>query len=205
MEILSRKKRNKLLEEAIKHLQQGELIVYPTDTLYALGADIFNEEAVRKVYMVKRRPLSEPLPVAVSCVEEISRVAKLDPDAEKLVKRFLPGPLTIILPRKPSVPGIVTSGGESIAIRIPDNISALTLLSQFGPLTVTSANLHGVKPPGFIKDIKLQLRDKVALYIDEGELSGPPSTIVDLTTKPPRVVREGVIPEKKVLSVVVDG
>jgi len=204
LETSLRERKIKLVEEAVEYLQQGELIVYPTDTLYALGADVFNEEAVRRIYEVKRRPMSQPLPVAVSNIKEISRVAEVTEEAMRLAEKFLPGPLTLVLPRKHVVPSIVTGGGETIAVRVPNNLFALTLLSRYGPLTATSANIHGTKPLSIIKDIKIQLRDNVKLYIEEGELKGLPSTMVDLTTTPPKVIREGVIPKKQVLSVIED-
>ena len=203
MEISS--KRNDVLIKAINALKKGELVVYPTDTLYAIGADIFNEEAVEKVYTVKNRPLNQPIPIAVSDIESMKKLAVIDEIALKLIKKFLPGPLTLVLPKKSCIPDIVTGSSESIAIRIPNNIIALSLLSRYGPLTVTSANIHGVEPSGLISEIKMQFMEQgIKVYIDQGELKGKPSTIIDLTKSKNRIIREGVIPGKQILSVISD-
>lgn len=194
--------RNKL-SEAIEALQNGRIVVYPTDTLYAFGADIYNEGAVRKVFEIKKRPFEIPLPVAVSNFTGVERIAFVTDNAIKLAKHFLPGSLTLILDKKSTIPDIVTSRMNKIAIRIPDNTVALKLLSKFGPLTVTSANVHGMKTPGIIKDIDMQVReDDVAVYLDYGILQGRPSTIVDVTYERPKIIREGAIAKHDILAVI---
>lgn len=184
--------------KAIKALQNGNIIVYPTDTLYALGADIFNENAVKKIFIVKKRPINVPLPVAVSNIKEIKKIAILDEKAKHLAECFLPGPLTLILNKKSNISDIVTSNLDKIAVRIPNNENALKLLSSFGPLTVTSANIHGNNTPFFIEEIKMQLKDNVEAYLDYGKLFGSPSTIIDMTFKNPKIVREGVITKREI-------
>jgi L-threonylcarbamoyladenylate synthase len=194
--------RNKL-SEAIEALQNGRIVVYPTDTLYAFGADIYNEGAVRKVFEIKKRPFDIPLPVAVSNFTGVERIAFVTDNARKLAKHFLPGSLTLILDKKSTIPDIVTSRMNKIAIRIPNNTVALKLLSKFGPLTATSANVHGIKTPGIIKDINIQVReDDVAVYLDYGILQGSPSTIVDATYERPKIIREGVIAKHDILAVI---
>jgi L-threonylcarbamoyladenylate synthase len=191
------------LSKAIKVLHEGGVIVYPTDTLYALGADIFNETAVRRVFEVKKRPWDNPLPVAVSSFKDIEDVAFVNQRIQRLAECFLPGALTMVLNKKISVPNVVTGGLEKVAVRIPDNEVALELLSNFGPLTVTSANIHGKKTLGLIKDIKMQFNvEDVAVYLDYGELHGLPSTIVDMTLKEPRIIREGAITEREIMDMV---
>lgn len=195
-----------LINNAITALRKGRLIVYPTDTLYAFGADIFNEQAIKKIFRIKKRPLTNPLPVAVSDIQTMETLASMTKIAEQLATHFLPGPLTLILPKKSIVPDIVTGGHNNIAIRIPNNTIALELLSRYGPLTVTSANIHGVETPGIIKEIKMQFRDRsVAVYLDQGTLKGKPSTIVDVTGEKLQVVREGVIPKSKIAAVIDHG
>ncbi len=199
-------KKNDYLAKTFDALKRGKLIVYPTDTLYALGGDIFNEEAVEKIYIIKDRPLDEALPVAVSDIKMMDKIAFISKIALKLVEEFLPGPLTIVLPKKPVVPKIVTGGGETIAIRIPNNDIALSLISNYGPLTATSVNIHGLKPLTCISDIRKQFKgEEIEVYIDHGELKGEPSTIVDLTKSKPIITREGVIPKKQILSVISNG
>lgn len=190
---------------AIQALKEGELIIYPTDTLYALGADIYNETAVKKVFDIKRRPYSIPLPVAVSSIKAIESIAFMNEPAQIISKKFLPGSVTIILKKKPSVPALITGGSDTIAIRIPNHPIALKLLSLYGPLTVTSANIHQKKTEGTIKDILQQLETSIPVYLQDGRKEGAASTIIDLSIKKSRVVREGSISEKELLDVIAHG
>jgi L-threonylcarbamoyladenylate synthase len=193
------------LTRAVRALKQGNLVVYPTDTLYALGADIFNEQAVRHVFAVKQRPFTIPLPVAVPDLTTLQDIAWINPAIESLVHHFLPGPLTMVLTKKPAVPSVVTGGGENIAIRIPKHPIALALTQQVGPLTVTSANLHGRPPSSIISDIAMHLRaEDIAVYLDAGPLQGQPSTIIDMTTGKPRLVRQGRIRFQDILDAMTD-
>jgi L-threonylcarbamoyladenylate synthase len=193
------------LSESIQALENGEVIVYPTDTLYGLGADIFNRNAVKKIFKIKKRPYSNPLSVAVASYHEIGKIAYTNAMIEKIFKRFLPGPLTILLKKKDIVPNIVTGGLENIAVRIPKNAIALDLLTQFGPLTATSANIHGIKTSHVINEIKMQFSDTISKYIDNGRLDGNPSTIVDLTSKKPSILRHGKIKKKDILETILYG
>lgn len=196
----------RIISRAIKALSKGELVVYPTDTLYGLGADIFNESAVKKVYHVKNRPIDNPLSIAVSCVDEIENIAYVNEQVFSFAKKFLPGVLTIVLKKKKIVPDIVTGGLDNIAIRIPDNRIAIELLSSFGPLTCTSANAHGKKTPALINEIIMQFKQKdIAVFIDDGRLNGKPSTIVDLTKQKPKIIREGDISKKQIMDAIKDG
>jgi L-threonylcarbamoyladenylate synthase len=191
------------LSKAITALLNGKVIVYPTDTLYGLGADIYNDDAVRKIFEIKKRPNSIPLPVAVSDFDELKKIAFVDDKTQHLAESFLPGKLTLILNKKDCVPDVVTSKLDKVAVRIPDNKIALELLSKFGPLTVTSANIHGTKTPGIISDISMQFKDDdVAVYLDIGELDGQPSTIVDMTEKKIKIVREGAISKRDILDAI---
>lgn len=183
------------LAEAIRALQRGEIIVYPTDTVYALGADIFNPLAVELVYMIKHRPMREALPVAVSSVPMMERVARVSPLARRLADQFLPGALTLVLPRHPTVPSVVTGGGRTIAVRIPKDQTSLALLEAYGPLTATSANRHHHGTPAVVPDILEDLRAPNLLALDLGVRREKPSTILDLTSSEPRILRTGGIPE----------
>ena len=193
------------ISNAIQALKQGELILYPTDTLYALGADIFNEAAVKKVFTVKHRPYSIPLPVAVASIEEIESIAWMNEQSWIICERFLPGKLTIILKKKPKIPALVTSGSDTIAIRVPRHPIALELLSSFGPLTVTSANLHQMKTPNLVTEILQQLKTSFPVCIHDGRGQEIASTIIDLSGKSPRVLREGSISRKQLLDVIAHG
>ena len=186
------------VSNAIKALKTGNLIVYPTDTLYALGTDIFNDDAVKRVFKVKKRPSSNPLSVAVANFDAITKIAYTNDVVKKVVERFLPGPLTIILQKKGSVSNVITSGLDKIAVRIPKNDIALDLLSAFGPLTVTSANIHGEKTPYVIKEIMMQFSTNISVYLDDGRLDAKPSTIVDLTSEKPTIVRKGSLTREEI-------
>ena len=193
------------ISKAIYALKNGDVIVYPTDTLYGLGADIHNDHAIRKVFRIKKRPFNDPLSVAVSDFDEVEKIAKTDERTQKLVEQFLPGKLTLILEKKSSVSDTITGGLKNIAIRIPDNKIAMEILSNFGPITATSANIHGLKTPYIINEINMQLKENVAVYLDDGKLEGEPSTIVDLTNNEVKILRKGAIPEKDVLDAISNG
>ena len=194
------------LSKAIEALRKGDIVVYPTDTLYALGVDIYNKDAVKKVFEVKNRPLDNPLPVAVSNLVDIEKIAFVSDIARDLAEYFLPGPLTMILNKKSVILDVVTGGLDNVAVRIPDNDVALELLSRYGPITVTSANVHGKEVPDIISDIKMQFNsDDVAVYLDYGRLNGLPSTIVDMTAGKPRIVRDGAITKEEILDVIEHG
>lgn len=189
------------IRQATSYLKQGRILVYPTDTLYALGADVFNETAVRSIFTLKRRPFTTPLPIAVGSIKQMERVSILTKTAKKLVARFLPGPLTIVVEKKPALSNLLTAGNQTVAVRIPDDLLALQLLRMFGPLTVTSANIHKKNTPFSIKEIKtLFPSSSIAMFIDDGPRNGQPSTIVDCTTDHPKILRDGTISLHDILS-----
>ncbi len=174
-------------------LRSGGLVVYPTETLYALGADALDPEAVARVYKVKKRPLGKPLSIAVSSLEMLRRYAYLDEKAQRLARRFLPGPLTLVL-RKRDLPEILTSGLPEVGVRIPADPRALELIERFGgPVTATSANITEEVPPITVEEVLEQL-SSIDLILDGGPLdpSRVPSTIVDMVGEP-KVLREGRI------------
>ena len=186
------------LQKASDILKLGGMIIYPTDTLYALGGDALSEELIQKVFTAKNRPLSKPLPIAVSDIRMMEKFAKINNDVKKIVDKFLPGAVTIILKKK-KLPESLTSGLNKVAVRIPGNKAAIELIRISGrPLISTSANFTGNPPPISIEEVPLELGADLAL--DHGVLGERvPSTIVDLTGKP-RIVREGKISNKKILS-----
>lgn len=191
------------LSKALVALLNGKVIVYPTDTLYGLGADTFNDDAVRKVFEIKERPTNMPLSVAVSNYQELEKIAFTDDKTRRLANSFLPGKLTLILKKKDCISDIVTGGLDKVAVRIPDNEVALDLLSRFGPITATSANIHGRETPGIINDIRMQFKDDdVSVYLDIGRLAGEPSTLVDTTGKEIKIVREGAIAKEDILDAI---
>jgi L-threonylcarbamoyladenylate synthase len=188
------------IHQAASYIKQGHIIVYPTDTLYAIGVDAFNESAVHSVFLLKNRPFSLPLPIAVSSLQQMEMLSTLTKTAKKLVTRLLPGPLTIIAEKKPVLSDLLTAGNHTIAVRIPNDPLALQLLQICGPLTVTSANIHHTNTPFSVEDIKKMFPSSIAFYIDDGQRSGQPSTIVDCTTDRPKILREGTISLIDILS-----
>jgi L-threonylcarbamoyladenylate synthase len=175
------------IEEAAKIIASGSLVAFPTETVYGLGADVFNPPAVARVFAVKNRPLNQPLTIAPSSRAEINKlVKKIPPPAKKLIDKFFPGPLTLVLLKSKIVPDIVTAGKEAVAIRIPDHPVVLALLSVVKrPFTATSANLTGHPSPTDAADVISNLDGNIDLILDAGPTKfGIESTILDLTDKP---------------------
>ncbi len=176
------------IRKAKKALQQGEVIIYPTDTLYGLGADIFNQKAIKKVFSIKGKEFKVPLSVMVSSLKEIKELAWVDKEQEKLMSVLLPGPFTFILKKKAKISKILTGGKETIGVRIPDSKICQQLSKDF-PITTTSANISGFKPSLSIKKITKEFNQQVKLVLKGEKLSGQPSIIVDLTEKPFKIFR----------------
>jgi len=171
------------LRKARKALQQGEVIIYPTDTLYGLGADIFNKEAVKKVFRIKGREFKSPLSVMVSSLKEIKDLAWVNKEQEKLMSALLPGPFTFILKKKTKVSKILTGGKKTIGVRIPNSKICQKLSKNF-PITTTSANISGFQSSLSIKKIIKEFSQQVNILLKGDGLTGKPSIIVDLTEKP---------------------
>jgi len=190
------------LAGVVSALNSGEVIVYPTDTLYGLGADIYNDEAVKKIFLLKKRGFDQPLSVAVANLEDLEDIAFVDDRVRCIAEEFLPGSLTLVLKKKNVVSDLVTAGSDTIAVRIPNNPIALRLLGIFGPLTCTSANIHGESTSANVDDIRKDFEADVMVYIDAGKLESLPSTIVDLSEDEPKIIREGVIPSEEVLKAI---
>lgn len=180
-----------LIYEAIDILKDDGVILYPTDTLYGLGANIFSDEGVRRIYEIKQRSTKKPLSVSVSNFEGLSLIGNITSRNEKIIKNYLPGPYTFLLKKKSIVPPIVTSYTSKVGVRIPDNTIS-QLLSMNFPITTTSANISDDEVFTNPNDIIKQLKGDIDLVIDVGEIkSTGPSTIIDLTKDKPTLVRKG--------------
>ena len=184
------------VEKAVSILLQGGLVAFPTDTLYALGAHAFIETAIHRVYQVKGRPFEMALPLLLANPLDMEKVTIHIPQtAWDMAERFWPGALTLILHKGPSVSPAVTAGKETVAVRVPNHPLALKLIEATGaPLTGTSANKSGDSDPITATEVHRQLGEGVDLILDDGPcpLEGA-STIVDVTSDTPRIVRDGVI------------
>ena len=187
---------------AAEDIAAGNLIVYPTDTVYGIGADIYNEVAVKNLYLAKRRPFDMALSVAVADRKMMESVAILNETADKLIKAFLPGPLTIIIKKNPEVPDIVTAGSQKVGIRIPDHPLALEIARRSGPIVATSANIHFQPDAIDIGMATAALGNSVSTYIDAGHSpSGKPSTIIWIKDKEYEIIRQGPITEDMIKEV----
>lgn len=179
----------KIIDEAIQVLSDGGVILYPTDTVYGLGANIFNNDAVRRVFEIKQRSFLKPLSVLVSDVRAMDLVAIIPNRQKEIIREYLPGPYTFILKKENIVPRVITSGSSYVGVRVPDNEISRRLASLF-PITTTSANISDdeiLSNPGEILE---QLGCDVDLVIDVGDLkSNHASAIVDLSQPNPKIVR----------------
>jgi len=185
-------------------LKRGGLVAFPTDTVYGLGASANVPQAVERVYMVKKRPPNMALPLLLADISQISEVAEpVPPIVWLLADKFLPGALTIVLPKSKSVPDIITAGGMTVAIRVPAHPVPVALARGSGaPIVGTSANLSG-KPSALTADeVKSQFGDEVDLVIDGGRCpGGKASTVVDVTGETPTILREGAVSEEELRGV----
>lgn len=179
-----------IIGEAIDVLANGGVVLYPTDTVYGLGANIFDNDAVRKVFDIKKRSYLKPVSILVSDTRAIDLVAKVSKSQREIINNYLPGPYTFILNKRPVIPRVVTSGSSYVGVRVPDNKIACGLASIF-PITTTSANLSDDEVLSKPSDILEQLGRDVDLVIDVGELnSNHASKIIDLTYQSPKIVRK---------------
>lgn len=186
-----------IIKKAAQVLLSGGTVVFPTETVYGLGAVVFNEAAVAKIFWAKMRPPDNPLIIHVSSLEMLNEVATNIPEeAFKLIRVFWPGPLTLILPRNPRVPKIVTGGLETVAVRMPAHPVALELIKEVSqPVAAPSANLAGKPSPTRAEHVIKDLYGRVDVIIDAGDtLYGVESTIVNILTKPPSLLRPGAYP-----------
>jgi L-threonylcarbamoyladenylate synthase len=173
-----RVEREDLIKSAVDIIRSGGTVVYPTETVYGLGADALSEEAVRKVYRLKRRELSQPISLAVSSFEMVHRVAHIDPESVEILTELLPGPVTVLLRKKDAVPAVLTAASDVVGVRFPDNEIATRIIDETGPITSTSANVSGRTPPASVEEVEI----KADIIINGGRCKyGMPSTVVDMT------------------------
>ncbi len=192
MKIISAGEINEGIREAVKTIKKGGLVIYPTDTLYGLGCNACDESCVKNVFTAKKRPLYNPLSIAVDSIEMLQQYGELTKEAEKLADAFLPGALTIVLQKK-NLPDALTGGLQKVGVRIPKNDIALGLIELLGaPITATSANISGNPPPVSAEDAISQIPE-ADLVLNTGKLPGGiPSTVIDLTGAP-KILRQGAI------------
>jgi L-threonylcarbamoyladenylate synthase len=186
----------KILQQAAELLKQGKLVAFPTETVYGLGANGLDEEAVGNIYQAKGRPSDNPLILHIANKEDISKlVAHIPTNAKVLMETYWPGPLTIVLRRMAVVPDIVTGGLETVAVRLPDSIVARKLIELAGtPIAAPSANTSGRPSPTSAQAVLVDLEGKIDAVVDAGHCQiGVESTVVDCTTPVPTLLRPGGI------------
>jgi len=184
------------IERAVDLLRRGELVAFPTDTVYGVGAPAFSPATVGKLFTAKIRPTSRPIALLLAPEDDLKRVAARVPAAAvRLGARFWPGGLTLILRRAADVSDAVTAGGETVGVRVPDHPVSLALIRRLGePLAATSANLSGGQSPLTAESVLAQLDGRIALVLDGGRCpGGVESTVLDLTTDPPTIRRIGAV------------
>ena len=191
----------KIMMEAGELLKSGALVAFPTETVYGIGVNALEEKPVKRLYEVKQRPLNKPISILVDNINMIEQVAKDITDLEyDLIKEFFPGPLTMILNKKNNIPDIVTAGGTTIGIRMPENKIALKLIEYAGvPIAAPSANISGNPSGTELHTIMDEFKENVDYYIDGGKTKfGVSSTIVQVINGVPHILREGSISKEKI-------
>jgi len=190
--------------EALEVLQRGGLVAFPTDTVYGVGALAFDGEAIRSIYSAKDRPVEKAIAVLLGGSETLDKVtAEIPPIAEKLASRLWPGPLTLVVPKHPLLPDVV-SDIPTVGVRGPDHPVAQVLLRTAGPMAVSSANISGHDNPLTAEAVMRQLGGRIQLVLDGGLTpGGVPSTVVDCTGAEPVILRKGPITIEEILNTLI--
>lgn len=185
---------------AAELIRAGELVAFPTETVYGLGADGLNKSARNKIYLAKGRPSDKPLTLHVASLEQVEQVAKISSTAEKLFNKFCPGPLTIILPKADNLPNFVTNNLQNVGIRFPDNEIALKLIKfSNSPIAASSANISDEQPPKSAQEVLKNLNGKIKFILDGGTCQfGISSTIIDISSDTPKILRIGSISPEQI-------
>lgn len=193
------------LRQAAQILQSGGLVAFPTETVYGLGANAISPDAVSGIFQAKGRPSNNPLIVHIATVDQAKDLVQQWPNAaERLAQQFWPGPLTLVLEKKAIIPDIVTAGGSTVALRIPSHPIALALLQESGlPLAAPSANRSQAISPTTARHVLNGLNGRIPMILDGGPTSGGlESTVLNLTTAPPQLLRPGLITPSEIEAVI---
>jgi len=183
---------SKKINQTIEILNSGGVMVYPTDTIYGLGCDIFNKKAVTKIYQIKKREKNKPCSIICSDFKQIADFAIIPDHAFKIMKKVLPGPYTFILKAKNKAPKTVLSKNKTIGIRMPANNICLEIVKKLEhPIISTSLNISGQQVLTNPHQLNKEMQNKIDLIIDANSLSAEPSTVIDFTQDPPVILRQG--------------
>lgn len=183
----------RLISQVVALLQRGGVICYPTDTMYGVGCDIFNQKAVKRIHQLKKRPKQKPFSFMCSSLKNISHYAHVGNTAYRLMRKNLPGPYTMVLPGSKVVPKIMLTKQKTVGIRVPDNPICLAIIEELGnPLLNTSAQVEDQEEPVIDGlDVNALFGKQVDLIIDGGEVYPDPSTVISLVSDQPEILRPG--------------
>jgi len=199
--LVSPNNENNIIKFAVNLLKEGEVIAFPTETVYGIGCDLFNLEAVNKIYELKKRSKKNPLAAYPVDISKVTEIAIDIPDMfYALAERFLPGPLTVILKKNPIISDEVTAGLDTIGIRLPDNQIFIDLIKEFGGIIAgTSANLSGSLSPTVASEVAHDFKGLIPLIIDGGKAEfSIESTVISLADERPLILREGAISKEEI-------
>lgn len=191
------------ITSALEVILAGGLVAFPTDTVYGVGCLAFHQQSIESIYVAKDRPVEKAIPVLIGDNDDLTKVAEEIPIfAMKLIARFWPGPLTILVPKKPTLPEAI-SATSTVGVRVPDHDVARAILRLAGPMAVTSANISGQESPRTAQQVWEQLGGRIPLILDGGETPGGiPSTLVDCTSNEIQILREGPISKAELLNTI---
>ena len=183
----------RLIGKVVEQLRRGAVICYPTDTVYGIGCDIFNQKAVKKIHQIKKRPKDKPFSFMCSSFKDVSKYCHISNMAYRLMRKHLPGPYTFILPTMKIVPKIMTSKQKTVGIRVPDNAICRALIEELGnPILTTSASSESAElPMAEAYEIEEHMGNQVDVIIDGGPVYPEPSSIISFVGDIPEIVREG--------------
>ncbi len=179
------------IEEAVKTLKNGGVVVFPTETVYGIGALVSDESAIKQIFEIKKRPFDKPLQILISDIKQVDRfAAEISNKAREFMRKYWPGPMTLVFKKKPGISDLVTSSGKTVGLRMPAHPFTLELIREAGPMAASSANYSGEPDPSSAEEITI----KAGLLIDGGKIKmGQSSTVIDVSSDPPLILREGKI------------
>ena len=204
LQINPRAPEQELIDKAVEHLKNGEVIAYPTETIYGLGANVFNSKAIKKIYELKSRDYGLPISILVSDIEMLKSVTDEVPkEVLPLIRRFWPGALTICFPANKAIPKDLITNTGKVGIRISSHPIASAIVRTLGkPVTTTSANPSGFPPSLDVKHIVSYFKDRIPCIVDGGECEpSRGSTVIDIGEESMRIIRDGSIPADEVIDV----
>jgi L-threonylcarbamoyladenylate synthase len=195
-----------IIQKALSIIERGGAVVYPTDTVYGLGVDALRDSSIERLFKIKKRPETKPVPVMVKDIEMAKKLAFVDKKTEEILEMVWPGPVTVVLEKRQIVPGVLTGGKRTVGLRIPDFwLTKAIMDSSETPLTATSANFSGQPPLTFSQEIIKTFErayPRPDLILDIGDLPiSSPSTVLDLTGSQPKILRVGPVNKEHLLNI----